>query len=138
MEGVRCAPKKSKSYVLAAAFAAWEAVAADEKRLVCLAVLPVMNDLVNASLWYARSGRALNKRSHCMCVVHRIYCCLPFRFLGGIISEISLRTRIVDSNNQDEETTSSRSYFRHYLLQYSEDKWLAPVSCRRFRRFDDN
>ena len=33
MEDVRCGPEKSESEVLAAAFAAWEAVAVDENHL---------------------------------------------------------------------------------------------------------
>ena len=61
MEDVRYGPDESKSQVITATFTAWEAVAANKNCLMCLAVLAMMNDLVNASLWHARSGRILDR-----------------------------------------------------------------------------
>lgn len=61
MEDVRYGPDKSKSQLITAAFAAWEAVAANKNCLMCLAMPAVMNDLVNTSLWHARSGRIFDR-----------------------------------------------------------------------------
>jgi hypothetical protein len=59
LERVRYAPEESKYDGLAAAFAARDRVAGNENRLAWLTAPAVVSNLVNASLWYSRSGRAL-------------------------------------------------------------------------------
>jgi len=61
MEDVRHGSEKSKSQIPTAAFTAWEAIAADKNRLMCLAMMAVMNDLVDPSLWHARSSRIFGR-----------------------------------------------------------------------------
>lgn len=88
VKDVRCGPEVSKSYALAAAFAAWEVIAADEDHLVCAAVPAVMNDLVYArrrnritgliqfavALWTYESRAS---RRTLLMRVHRSYTPLP-------------------------------------------------------------